>query len=105
MSYVSRIEYYLHAATINRFSDEIIDRCVGQSAPHRLYGRLTRREIRPGVTVADNVTIRAFCHIEGTTIGSGATVGPFARLRPGASLAEAVHSPRLRAALSVHAHA
>jgi [protein-PII] uridylyltransferase len=41
--------YYLHAATINRFSDEIIDRCVGPSAPQRLFGRLTRREIRPGV--------------------------------------------------------
>jgi bifunctional UDP-N-acetylglucosamine pyrophosphorylase/glucosamine-1-phosphate N-acetyltransferase len=38
----------------------------------------------PGVTVADNVTIRAFSHIEGASIASGAEVGPFARLRPGA---------------------
>src|ERR1044071_3899698 len=42
----------------------------------------------PGVTVADNVTIRAFCHIEGATLGAGVEVGPFARLRPGAKLAE-----------------
>ncbi|WP_408589110.1 bifunctional UDP-N-acetylglucosamine diphosphorylase/glucosamine-1-phosphate N-acetyltransferase GlmU [Novosphingobium sp.] len=42
----------------------------------------------PGVTIADNVEIRAFCHIEGARIESGVTVGPFARLRPGAVLEE-----------------
>jgi bifunctional UDP-N-acetylglucosamine pyrophosphorylase/glucosamine-1-phosphate N-acetyltransferase len=42
----------------------------------------------PGVNVADGVTIRAFCHIEGATIASGAEVGPYARLRPGAVLGE-----------------
>ena len=42
----------------------------------------------PGVRVADNVTIRANCHIEGTSIDSGAEVGPFARLRPGTVLEE-----------------
>ena len=42
----------------------------------------------PGVSVADRVTIRAFSHIEGATIGDGAEVGPFARLRPGAVLGE-----------------
>ncbi|MDB5699829.1 MAG: glmU [Sphingomonadales bacterium] len=42
----------------------------------------------PGVTVADGVTIHAFCHIEGATIASGAEVGPYARLRPGAVLGE-----------------
>ncbi|MEQ1548126.1 MAG: bifunctional UDP-N-acetylglucosamine diphosphorylase/glucosamine-1-phosphate N-acetyltransferase GlmU [Chakrabartia sp.] len=42
----------------------------------------------PGVTIADTVTIRAFCHIEGATIASGAEVGPYARLRPGAVLEE-----------------
>lgn len=40
----------------------------------------------PGVSVADNVTIRGFCHIEGARIGSGVEVGPFARLRPGTVL-------------------
>ncbi|KQM65613.1 bifunctional N-acetylglucosamine-1-phosphate uridyltransferase/glucosamine-1-phosphate acetyltransferase [Sphingomonas sp. Leaf17] len=38
----------------------------------------------PGVTVADRVVIHAFSHIEGATVGTGAEVGPFARLRPGA---------------------
>ncbi len=47
--------------------------------------------IGPGVKLSDNVTIRAFSHIEGATLKSGVTVGPFARLRPGAELAENVH--------------
>jgi len=42
----------------------------------------------PGVTVADNVVIHAFCHIEGAVLDSGVSVGPFARLRPGAVLEE-----------------
>lgn len=42
----------------------------------------------PGVRVADGVNIRAFCHIEGATLASGAEVGPYARLRPGAVLEE-----------------
>lgn len=42
----------------------------------------------PGVTIADKVSIRGFSHIEGATIASGAEVGPFARLRPGAVLEE-----------------
>ncbi|MGH6890633.1 MAG: bifunctional UDP-N-acetylglucosamine diphosphorylase/glucosamine-1-phosphate N-acetyltransferase GlmU, partial [Dongiaceae bacterium] len=36
-----------------------------------------------GVEIADDVEIRAFCHIAGARIESGAIVGPFARLRPG----------------------
>ena len=42
----------------------------------------------PGVSVADNVIIRAFSHIEGATIGDGSEIGPYARLRPGAVLEE-----------------
>jgi len=45
----------------------------------------------PGVTVADNVLVRAFSHLEGADIASGAIVGPFARLRPGAVLEADVH--------------
>ncbi|MFQ5959309.1 MAG: DapH/DapD/GlmU-related protein, partial [Alphaproteobacteria bacterium] len=40
----------------------------------------------PGVIVGDDVRIRAFSHIEGATIATGAAVGPFARLRPGADI-------------------
>ena len=42
----------------------------------------------PGVTVGDHVTIHAFSHIEGATIGDACEIGPFARLRPGAVLEE-----------------
>lgn len=42
----------------------------------------------PGTAIADNVRIRAFSHIEGAGIASGAVVGPYARLRPGAKLEE-----------------
>jgi bifunctional UDP-N-acetylglucosamine pyrophosphorylase/glucosamine-1-phosphate N-acetyltransferase len=42
----------------------------------------------PGVSIADNVKIRANSHIEGATIASGCEVGPFARLRPGTVLEE-----------------
>lgn len=36
----------------------------------------------PGVTVEEDVTIKGFCHFEGAIIRKGATVGPYARLRP-----------------------
>ncbi|MFN4136373.1 MAG: bifunctional UDP-N-acetylglucosamine diphosphorylase/glucosamine-1-phosphate N-acetyltransferase GlmU [Novosphingobium sp.] len=42
----------------------------------------------PGVQVADGVTIRAFCHLEGASLASGVEIGPYARLRPGARLEE-----------------
>ena len=40
----------------------------------------------PGVTVEEDVTIKAFCHFEGAVIRKGATVGPYARLRPKADV-------------------
>ncbi|MFM5931491.1 MAG: bifunctional UDP-N-acetylglucosamine diphosphorylase/glucosamine-1-phosphate N-acetyltransferase GlmU [Novosphingobium sp.] len=42
----------------------------------------------PGVRVADGAKVRAFSHLEGATLASGAEVGPYARLRPGAVLEE-----------------
>ena len=45
----------------------------------------------PGVSVASNVLIRAFSHLEGAHIGAGSIIGPFARLRPGAHLESDVH--------------
>lgn len=45
----------------------------------------------PKVTVGDDVVIRAYSHIEAARIASGATIGPFARLRPGAEIAEQAH--------------
>jgi bifunctional UDP-N-acetylglucosamine pyrophosphorylase / glucosamine-1-phosphate N-acetyltransferase len=45
----------------------------------------------PGVSVADNVRIRSFSHLDGATVDEGAIVGPYARLRPGAVLERDVH--------------
>jgi bifunctional UDP-N-acetylglucosamine pyrophosphorylase / glucosamine-1-phosphate N-acetyltransferase len=39
-----------------------------------------------GVVVEEGAVIRSFSHLEGAHVGKGATVGPFARLRPGAEL-------------------
>ena len=44
-----------------------------------------------GVTVEDNAVIRSFSHLDRAHVGKGASVGPYARLRPGARLEEDVH--------------
>jgi bifunctional UDP-N-acetylglucosamine pyrophosphorylase/glucosamine-1-phosphate N-acetyltransferase len=43
------------------------------------------------VTIADRAIIKAFSYMEDARIGEGASVGPFARLRPGADLAKNSH--------------
>jgi bifunctional UDP-N-acetylglucosamine pyrophosphorylase / glucosamine-1-phosphate N-acetyltransferase len=48
--------------------------------PHVVFG--------PGVEIADGATIHAFSHIEGAIVGTKASIGPFARIRPGTRLAE-----------------
>jgi bifunctional UDP-N-acetylglucosamine pyrophosphorylase/glucosamine-1-phosphate N-acetyltransferase len=45
----------------------------------------------PGVSVASGAVIRAFSHLEGATVGAGALIGPYARLRPGADIGEEAH--------------
>lgn len=63
-----------------------LDTWVGRDAiigPNVIFG--------PGVTVESGSEIKGFCHLEGCHISRGATVGPFARLRPGTELAEDVH--------------
>jgi len=45
----------------------------------------------PGVTVETGAVIRAFSHLEGATVRSGALIGPYARLRPGADIGEDAH--------------
>ncbi|MFC3077590.1 bifunctional UDP-N-acetylglucosamine diphosphorylase/glucosamine-1-phosphate N-acetyltransferase GlmU [Phenylobacterium terrae] len=44
-----------------------------------------------GVTVETGAVIRAFSHLEGARVRSGALVGPYARLRPGADIGEEAH--------------
>jgi len=78
---------------------ELLDLGVTLMAPETIYvsadtiiGRDTVIEpnvvFGPGVTVESGATIRAFSHLEGCHVSRGAIVGPYARLRPGAELAE-----------------
>ena len=46
--------------------------------PHCVFG--------PNVTVGEGAVIHAFSHLEGASIAAGASVGPYARLRPGAAI-------------------
>ena len=63
--------YFAHDTVIGR--DTIIE-------PNVVFG--------PGVTVESNATIRAFSHLEGCHVSRQSIIGPYARLRPGAELAE-----------------
>lgn len=63
-----------------------LDTVIGRDAvigPNVVFG--------PGVTIESEAEILPFCHLEGCHVSSGATVGPFARLRPGAELGGDVH--------------
>ena len=48
--------------------------------PHVVVGK--------GVTIDDGAVIHAFSHLEGARVASLASIGPYARLRPGADVAE-----------------
>ncbi|MCK0170000.1 bifunctional UDP-N-acetylglucosamine diphosphorylase/glucosamine-1-phosphate N-acetyltransferase GlmU [Aliiroseovarius sp. S1123] len=63
--------YFAHDTVIGR--DTIVE-------PNVVFG--------PGVTVESGARIRAFSHLEGCHVSRGGVVGPYARLRPGAELAE-----------------
>ncbi|MBM3603694.1 MAG: bifunctional UDP-N-acetylglucosamine diphosphorylase/glucosamine-1-phosphate N-acetyltransferase GlmU [Alphaproteobacteria bacterium] len=63
-----------------------LDTVIGRDAiigPNVVFG--------PGVTIESGAEILPFCHLEGCHVSAGATVGPFARLRPGAELGGDVH--------------
>ncbi|WP_336489292.1 bifunctional UDP-N-acetylglucosamine diphosphorylase/glucosamine-1-phosphate N-acetyltransferase GlmU [Methylobacterium nigriterrae] len=59
------------------------DTVLGRDAvvePHVVFG--------PGVTVGEACVVHAFSHLEGARLEAGASIGPYARLRPGAVLEE-----------------
>lgn len=63
--------YFSHDTVIGR--DTVVE-------PNVVFG--------PGVTVESAARVRAFSHLEGCHVSRGGVVGPYARLRPGAELAE-----------------
>ncbi|MFY0682521.1 MAG: bifunctional UDP-N-acetylglucosamine diphosphorylase/glucosamine-1-phosphate N-acetyltransferase GlmU [Thalassovita sp.] len=87
------------AAFQARARADALDNGVTMTAPETVYfahdtyvGRDTILEpnvvFGPGVTVESNSHIRAFSHLEGCHVSQRSVVGPYARLRPGAELAE-----------------
>ncbi len=87
------------AAYQTRMRDSLLDKGVTMQAPDTVHVAwdteiAPRAEIEPyvvfapGVSVASGAKIRAFSHLEGAHVASGAVVGPYARLRPGADLGE-----------------
>ena len=62
--------------------------------PHVFFG--------PGVSIASGVMLRAFSHLEGAKVGTGAVVGPFARLRPGTVLGDDVRIGNFVETKAVH---
>lgn len=98
----SRADLALADATFQtRARAALLEDGVTLTAPETVYlardtviGRDTLIEpnvvFGPGVTVESGATIRAFSHLEGCHVARGGVVGPYARLRPGAELAEDV---------------
>jgi len=64
------------------FAQDTVIGCDSIIEPYVVFG--------PGVSIEGGATIRAFSHLEGAHVSRGAVVGPYARLRPGAELAEDV---------------
>ncbi|TDE40196.1 bifunctional UDP-N-acetylglucosamine diphosphorylase/glucosamine-1-phosphate N-acetyltransferase GlmU [Antarcticimicrobium sediminis] len=86
----------------NRARAELLETGITMTAPdtvHLAFDTVIGRDaliepnvvFGPGVTVESGATIRAFSHLEGCHVSRGAVVGPYARLRPGAELAEDCH--------------
>jgi len=79
---------------------EIDINCIFEGSVHLGSGvRIGASCVIRNAHIADNVVIHPFTHIDGggdenqqgVTVGAGSLIGPFARLRPGAELAEEVH--------------
>ena len=88
------------AAFQTRARKDLLENGITMTAPYSVYlsydtviGRDATIEqnvvFGPGASVESGALIRAFSHLEGCHVAKGAVVGPYARLRPGAELAEA----------------
>ena len=53
--------------------------------------RIGPNNVLRDVTVGESTEVLGFCYLEDATIGARARIGPFARMRPSATLADDVH--------------
>ncbi len=75
---------------------EIDINCIFEGTVHVGSGtRIGAHCVIRNARIGDNVVIHPYTHIDGdkdgASVGAGSLIGPFARLRPGAQLAEEVH--------------
>ena len=81
---------------------ELLDAGVSMPAPDTVHfawdtkvagGAVIEQNVvfAPGVEIETGAVIRAFSHLEGAVVRSGALIGPYARLRPGADIGEEAH--------------
>jgi len=73
--------------------DSVVGPCVALYGNTRIGADCT---VRPFTTIRDSVlddkvTVEECCWIESTRVGSGAKIGPYARLRPGSEIGPDVH--------------
>ena len=79
--------------TLECAADVAIDvNCVFEGRVQLASGvRIGPNCVLRNVTVGPDTEVHAFSHLEDSEIGARCRVGPYARLRPGASLADEVH--------------
>jgi len=65
----------------------VFEGTVALGADVRIGAHCVIRDAR----IDDGAVIHPFTHIDGARVGAGSLIGPFARLRPGATLGEEVH--------------
>ena len=71
---------------------EIDINCIFEGTVHLAAGaRIGAHCVLRDATIGAGVVVHPFTHIDGATVGAGSLIGPYARLRPGAELAEEVH--------------
>ena len=79
--------------TLHCGSDVEIDiNCIFEGEVHIADGaRIGAHCVLRDARIGAGVVVHPFSHIEGAVVGAGSLIGPYARLRPGAELAEEVH--------------
>ena len=84
---------FINGPTINIASDTVIEPQVTLNSPiiigHNVI--IGFGSYLADARIGDNTVIKPYTMVESASIGSGAQVGPFARLRPGTTLSDATH--------------
>ena len=93
ISMVDPSTVFINGPTINIASDTVIEPQVSLNSPIVIGHNVTIGfgSHLTDAKIGDNTVIKPYTVMESVSIGSRAQVGPFARLRPGTTLADATH--------------